>query len=148
MTLLERFEAKISPEPMSGCWLWCGNASVLGYGVAWDGRPVYAHRLAARLYRLGDPTGKVVCHRCDVPSCVNPKHLFLGTQADNLSDMRAKGRGNFWVPEWQRSKTHCLRGHEYSEANTQRYNGKRYCRTCRREAMRVKRALAGRGGRA
>lgn len=93
-SIIDRFMDKVSPEPNSGCWLWIGAANPAGYGnmklgpKKWD----KAHRISYRIHR-GEPNG-VVCHRCDVPSCVNPDHLWLGTQADNLADCIRKGRGN------------------------------------------------------
>lgn len=95
---LRRFlETRAEPDLNSGCWLWSGNMQPAGYGVIWDRkdgrkRNIFAHRASWRINVGEIPDGMVVCHRCDTPACVNPAHLFLGTQRDNLRDMFAKGR--------------------------------------------------------
>jgi hypothetical protein len=101
MSLQERFDAKVVPEPNSGCWIWTGATKELGYGVIGLGRrgdgTDKAHRVSYRLHCGEIPDGMAVCHRCDTPACVNPDHLFLGTLADNMQDCVAKGR-NF-IPD-------------------------------------------------
>lgn len=85
------------PEPNSGCWLWLGGVSKSGYGTGsdGDGGTMPAHRRSWKI-RYGSLPPKPLCilHRCDVPSCVNPDHLFVGTKADNNADRHRKGRDN------------------------------------------------------
>lgn len=80
-------------ETPSGCWEWTGFRNLRGYGITqFRSRQWLAHRLAYLLAK-GSPGDLCVCHHCDFPPCCNPDHLFLGDQADNIRDMRRKGRG-------------------------------------------------------
>lgn len=88
-----RFWSKVTPRDAAGCTHWTAKAQNNGYGVFNVRGTVYlAHRLAYYLSNGPIPEGMHICHRCDTPSCVNPDHLFLGTPADNMDDMTAKGR--------------------------------------------------------
>jgi len=93
-SLKERFEAKV--RKTSGCWWWTGGSFDDGYGGIQEGRRgscmLRAHRVSWELYRGEIPTGMQVLHHCDNSLCVNPEHLFLGTNADNVKDKVAKGR--------------------------------------------------------
>jgi len=81
------------PEPNTGCFLWTGTTTGGGYGRVRRGkRTHYAHRVAYELLVGPIPDGMHVLHHCDTPPCVNPEHLFLGTDADNIQDMDRKGR--------------------------------------------------------
>jgi hypothetical protein len=83
-------EARSERIPETGCWIWTGPLRGNGYGGF--GKKDYAHRAAYRAYHGKIPDGLQVLHRCDVPLCVNPAHLFAGTQKQNVHDARIKGR--------------------------------------------------------
>lgn len=89
----ERFDRHVMPEPNSGCYLWTATTNEKGYGrFNMDGRLESAHRVAWAAAFGPIPEGMQVLHKCDIPCCVNPAHLFLGTNDDNLADKIAKGR--------------------------------------------------------
>ena len=102
-TLLERFEEKYVVAD-SGCWEWTGYKDDKGYGRSSTYRRyqsntlILAHRISWELYHGDIPKDDsyygtlLVCHHCDNPGCVNPNHLFLGTQKDNMQDCKRKGR--------------------------------------------------------
>lgn len=90
--MISRFESKFVPEPNSGCYLWIAAAGRRYGHFGMHGKVIDAHRAAYEIYVSKIPDGKCVLHSCDVPLCVNPAHLFLGTQAENLDDMTRKGR--------------------------------------------------------
>lgn len=104
LDLRQHFEKKI--DKTETCWEWLGGKYPRGYGhVALLGENL-AHRVSYRIY-VGDiPDGLYVLHRCDNPSCVNPDHLFVGDQSDNMKDMEMKGRTNRAVGASHGSRTH------------------------------------------
>lgn len=96
-SLPERFWPRVSKQD-DGCWIWTGARHPFGYGVMNVAEPplrcryVRAHRFSWELVNGPIPVGLCVLHTCDVPACVNPAHLFLGTKKDNTADMTKKGR--------------------------------------------------------
>ncbi len=102
MSLLQRFEMKYLPEPNSGCWLWTGATTASGYGrIGVDIGRIHqyrssrAHRVAYELFVGLIPEGMSVLHKCDTPSCVNPRHLYLGSQQENIVDAKNKHRNAY-----------------------------------------------------
>ena len=104
-SLSDKLDHLSMPEPNSGCQLWLGCTYRHGYGqINWRGRARAAHRLAWEVANGPIPDGLVVCHRCDVAGCINPQHMWLGTQADNIRDMMSKGRSRHSKGVPRRSK--------------------------------------------
>lgn len=94
-TIADRFWKYVEMIPFHGCWEWSGNRNPAGYGrIDIRKKSHRAHRLSWELFRGPIASGLVVCHKCDNPGCVNPAHLFLGTDGDNTRDRNAKGRAN------------------------------------------------------
>lgn len=87
----------LEPIPISGCWIWIGATDGKGYGhmaSAYKKSPMKAYRVSYELFNGKIPKGLVVRHKCDIPSCVNPNHLEIGTQKDNMQDASKRGRLN------------------------------------------------------
>jgi hypothetical protein len=91
---IERFERNFFINVWNGCFEWIACLDGRGYGTFWTNRGCGAHRIAFELYCGPIPSGLWVLHHCDNRKCVNPSHLFLGTQFDNMRDMVRKGRMN------------------------------------------------------
>lgn len=119
-----RILSRIKEE--NGCWVWQGHISSDGYGrVYWNERQWLAHRAAYTLWAGPVAEGLELDHLCRNRQCVNPEHLEPVTHSENMMRSPIMGRA-------QLEKTHCPKGHPYSEENTMRRDGKRYCRTCER----------------
>lgn len=131
---LDRFMRSFRLEPQLGCWVWTGRllkASKRAYFQADNRRHIAARWL---WQAMNGPLGKGQCvlHRCDNPSCVNPDHLFIGTQRDNIDDCLAKGRTKL-------AKKFCKNGHELTASNVRNHGpgGRwRHCRACARQSTR------------
>lgn len=122
---IQRFWWRVRKERF-GCWLWVGGISNKGYGViSVNGRGMGAHVFSYLIHGGQIPPGYALDHLCRTRSCVNPKHLEPVTLGENVL------RGVSFTAENAR-KTHCPRGHAYSEGNTAIYGGSRVCRECSR----------------
>jgi len=88
---VKRFWDKV--DKSGNCWLWTAGKDKDGYGlIKFNGRQHRAHRVVLLLDGCDIPSGMLVCHTCDNPSCVNPDHLWIGTNDDNMADMHKKSR--------------------------------------------------------
>lgn len=110
----------------TGCWEWTGTINDNGYGVLKiDGRQWRAHRASYAIHNGEVPDDLFICHHCDNRKCVRPDHLYAGTPLQNMQDKVSRGRHHALL------RTHCPRGHEYTEENTYRWRTHRNCRACR-----------------
>lgn len=115
MSTEDRFMQRVRKNE-NGCWVWLASKDSDGYAhfSAEIGGVKFrkGHRVAYAMFK-GDPSGSLVCHTCDNPSCVNPDHLFLGSNGDNMKDKIAKGRAR--VPRGEES-VHAILSEEQAQA--------------------------------
>ena len=120
----ERFWKQVK-KLENGCWVWTGHL-VMGYGQFWISHtePIRAHRFSYLMAKASIPEGLQLDHLCRKKACVNPEHLEAVTQSVNLL------RGNTYLMNGNRKKTHCIHGHPFDLFNTIYEGNKRHCRTC------------------
>lgn len=137
IALTERFWPKVNQT--GSCWNWTGPiVATTGRGRAYvqliDGKRKFgaAHRIAWELSNGPIPKGMVVCHRCDNPICCRPDHLFLGTQADNMADMVAKGRQRNGINPGEKNGSVKLTDEQVAQLRQDRVTGMTYSELGRR----------------
>ena len=112
MTVQERFESKYIKDP-SGCWLWQACVNNKGYGgFCLDGKWAMAHRVSWETVNGKIENSLCVLHKCDIPRCINPDHLFLGSRSDNMKDAVKKKRQNH-SKQLKCKYGHTLKGNSY-----------------------------------
>lgn len=144
---LRKFMRYVRVQP-DGCWMWCGEGTADGYGrfTPAPGKPrALTHQWSYEAHKGPIPEGMDVGHECHDRAveagtcpggpdckhrrCCNPAHLAAQTRSENTLAQN----------HYERARTHCPRGHEYTPENTANRNGRRFCRTCDRERKRVSR---------
>ncbi len=104
---IEYLEERMVIDSISGCWNWTRSLDSRRYGSAWlNGKKILAHRMSYICFNGDIPNGMCVCHKCDNGKCINPNHLFLGTQRDNMIDASIKGRFNGRTQSFKKGEFH------------------------------------------
>jgi|SRR5215831_5330029 len=131
-----RFRRNFIVTTADACWEWCGSTGGKNYGQFYiKGRTYRAHRLAYYLFYKINPGDLMILHSCNTTKCVNPHHLRIGTNSDNMIQKVEDGN------HFNANKTHCINGHKFTEENTIiKYSKEgrigRDCRECNRERSR------------
>lgn len=131
----DRFFKHVQKGSEDECWLWLGSKNEGGYGrVMINGKKKGTHRVVWELtFKAVIPAGYFACHHCDNPPCVNPKHIFIGTNKDNMLDAMKKGRLKI-----QPRKPFCKYGHPTTIENTKfRNRGDKECLRCRKDRKNI-----------
>jgi hypothetical protein len=126
---IERFMSKIIKT--NSCWEWTAFKNRDGYGrFKLNGKMILSHRVSYELFKEDIPDGLTIDHLCRNRDCVNPDHLEVVTHEENVK------RGDIGL--WQKLKTHCPQGHEYTKENTSVHKNKRKCRKCDRIRAKIR----------
>lgn len=133
LSLEERFWSKVDIRGNVECWAWIAAASRgrARFRMSNPRRWEHASRVCWELVYGFIPADMSILHHCDNGLCVNPEHLWLGTQQDNIADCIAKGRYRSGGAEINRGKVNCPQGHEYTNENTYFWRKMRFCQICR-----------------
>lgn len=122
----KKIEDNMYPDPNSGCWLWGRYIDYLGYGKVTGFGETLAHRVSYRAFVGPIPEDREIDHKCKNRSCVNPRHLEAVTHTENMR------RAGLNLGRFNRQKTHCKRGHEYTPGNTRiQASGSKRMRKCK-----------------
>lgn len=126
MSDLDRFWAKVNKTDY--CWEWTAAKKPSGYGNFWlNGKYINAHKYSAIIHGILTEPDLHVLHTCDNKSCVNPKHLYQGTNGQNVQDAIDRNRYN----PWRRNMEVCDRGHQQTSENVVVAYGRNRCKICR-----------------
>ena len=121
-----RFMSKV--EKTNNCWNWTACLDKNGYGNFWYNKRVFSHRFSYELFKGDIPQGLEIDHLCRNRSCCNPDHLeAVTTQVNTKRGLTGK------INHFNKNKTHCPQGHEYSGVNNK---GRKICQICRTEQQR------------